>query len=127
MRIKCNRCGRGNGILFNQQNSCLNRNNFLSSESFANGDINNSPMFFDENKVFSFSPNHTNKTNNKEKGEKGNKKSNKCKKPFIERPGDWICCKCQNLNFAFRTNCNRCHLNRADNKKYMQHCGQNNL
>ena len=29
-------------------------------------------------------------------------------KPFIERPGDWICKNCLNLNFAFRTECNRC-------------------
>lgn len=75
-------------------------------------------------KDFSLSPIHTNKTYYKEKGEKGNKKSNKCKKPFIERPGDWICCNCQNLNFAFRTNCNRCHLSKAENQKIMQQCGQ---
>ena len=90
--------------------------------------MNNSPTFFDNQNVFSFSPNNTNKTNNVkekgEKGEKGNKKSNKCKKPFVERPGDWICCNCQNLNFAFRTNCNRCHLTRRENQKYLQQYGQ---
>ena len=31
-------------------------------------------------------------------------------KHFIEREGDWICNKCQNLNFAFRLQCNRCQL-----------------
>ena len=46
--------------------------------------------------------------------------------PLIERKGDWSCPKCRNLNFAFRTNCNRCHLNRTENKKYIQHCGKNN-
>ena len=40
----------------------------------------------------------------------------KFKKPLIERPGDWICFNCHNLNFAFRTNCNRCHIT----KKYNQ-------
>lgn len=29
-------------------------------------------------------------------------------KPFAEREGDWICSDCRNLNFAFRTQCNRC-------------------
>ena len=39
------------------------------------------------------------------------------KKPFIERPGDWICSNCQNLNFSFRTNCNRCHLPKNEKQK----------
>ena len=29
-------------------------------------------------------------------------------KTFTERSGDWICNSCRNLNFAFRTLCNRC-------------------
>lgn len=29
-------------------------------------------------------------------------------RPFYERSGDWICNECKNLNFAFRTCCNRC-------------------
>lgn len=46
-------------------------------------------------------------------------KNNECqnfKKPFIERAGDWICLNCHNLNFAFRTNCNRCHLTKRENQ-----------
>ena len=35
------------------------------------------------------------------------KKTYKC---FTERTGDWICNSCKNLNFAFRTVCNRCGL-----------------
>lgn len=31
-------------------------------------------------------------------------------RPFCERTGDWICKKCRNLNFSFRTECNRCKL-----------------
>ena len=34
----------------------------------------------------------------------------KCKKPFEIREGDWTCEFCYNLNFAFRTKCNRCGL-----------------
>jgi hypothetical protein len=36
------------------------------------------------------------------------KKEEKCKKPFEIREGDWTCEFCYNLNFAFRTKCNRC-------------------
>ena len=39
------------------------------------------------------------------------------KQQFIERPGDWICYNCQNLNFTFRTNCNRCHMPKIENMK----------
>jgi len=35
-------------------------------------------------------------------------KTDKTKKVFSERPGDWQCFKCKNLNFAFRKRCNRC-------------------
>ena len=39
-----------------------------------------------------------------------NKLCKKNHKPFVEREGDWICNNCKNLNFAFRTECNRCKL-----------------
>ena len=35
-------------------------------------------------------------------------------RPFGERTGDWICKKCRNLNFAFRTECNRCKLSKKE-------------
>ena len=38
-------------------------------------------------------------------------------KQFTERPGDWVCAKCKNLNFAFRLTCNRCHLQKAESEK----------
>ena len=39
-----------------------------------------------------------------------NKNKQKNKKYFEVRDGDWICCKCNNLNFSFRNKCNRCLL-----------------
>ena len=39
---------------------------------------------------------------------------NKNIKPFVERTGDWICKKCQNLNFSFRNKCNRCGLEKTE-------------
>ena len=47
------------------------------------------------------------------------------KKMFIEKPGDWICNNCQNLNFSFRTNCNRCHLPKSENRKLNQNFQMN--
>ena len=52
-------------------------------------------------------------------------------KPFMEREGDWVCSKCKNLNFAFRTRCNRCHLQKSElekrnNTKYNNNCNTNN-
>ena len=29
----------------------------------------------------------------------------------------WVCNNCKNLNFAFRTECNRCHLAKGSNEK----------
>ena len=29
-----------------------------------------------------------------------------------ERAGDWICSRCNNHNFSFRTNCNMCHISK---------------
>ena len=40
--------------------------------------------------------------------------------PLIERKGDWTCPNCHNLNFAFRQQCNRCHLAKSDNPKIIQ-------
>jgi len=38
----------------------------------------------------------------------------KSKKPFSERPGDWVCIKCKNLNFSFRNSCNRCETTKIE-------------
>lgn len=40
----------------------------------------------------------------------------KKKRPFVERVGDWVCFQCKNLNFSFRTSCNRCQLSKFDNQ-----------
>ena len=38
-------------------------------------------------------------------------------KVFTEREGDWVCNNCKNLNFAFRVECNRCHLPKGSKEK----------
>ena len=47
---------------------------------------------------------------NKNKFVNANKNKQKNKKNFEVREGDWICSKCNNLNFSFRIKCNRCSL-----------------
>lgn len=42
------------------------------------------------------------------------KKEIKRKKVFKERIGDWICFNCNNLNFSFRTLCNRCKISKNE-------------
>lgn len=46
-----------------------------------------------------------------------NKIFKKKNKVFTEREGDWVCQSCKNLNFAFRVECNRCHLPKPSNDK----------
>ena len=43
------------------------------------------------------------------------KKSN-----FVERQGDWICMRCQNLNFSFRVVCNRCKISKGESEMIYQ-------
>ena len=49
-----------------------------------------------------------NKSNNNKMIGGSNNNNNNMK--FSERIGDWVCYNCDNLNFAFRTVCNRCQL-----------------
>ena len=46
-----------------------------------------------------------------------NKTFKKKNKIFTEREGDWVCHNCKNLNFAFRVECNRCHLPKPSEDK----------
>ena len=123
-RIQCNRCGRTQSqILFNNgnnystgnllSNNCIN-DNFLYLKNQFNYNVNKKStdnLYYDNN----FSPKNKNDSKDKKK-----------KKPFIEREGDWICIKCNNLNFAFRNNCNRCNLSKSDNQKFFKKFKSNN-
>lgn len=46
---------------------------------------------------------------------------------FTEREGDWICLKCKNLNFSFRTVCNRCAMPRASFDKTTENANSNEI
>ena len=59
-----------------------------------------------------------------------NFKEEKAKMPFQIRVGDWICLRCNNLNFSFRIKCNRCGLLKEQNhlceNNYYNHFDSNN-
>ena len=54
--------------------------------------------------------NNLGQNNNNEDINESDKREENYKKPFEIREGDWTCEFCYNLNFSFRTRCNRCGL-----------------
>lgn len=56
-----------------------------------------------------------------------NNKNNKNNKLFSERIGDWTCFHCNNLNFAFRTVCNRCQLSKEESDAFLMKFQMNNI
>ena len=61
-----------------------------------------------ESNKFKFIRGENNTENKKKENNKKNKKKQK------ERKTDWLCLNCQNLNYGFRKNCNRCQIQRKD-------------
>ena len=51
----------------------------------------------------------------------------KTKKKFVERKGDWKCSKCKNINFSFRSQCNKCKISKEESDKYFIKLGENIL
>ena len=51
----------------------------------------------------------------------------KTKKKFVERKGDWKCSKCKNINFSFRSQCNKCKISKEESDKYLIKLDENNL
>ena len=85
-----------------EENSLINQN----QENKANKNVNSifslnftGYEFFPKNYIINNGFKNNLLLNNKNKIRKNN---------FKERKGDWICRVCNNLNFAFRINCNIC-------------------
>lgn len=51
-----------------------------------------------------------------QKNQRSEKKKKKEKKTFAERDGDWCCYNCKNVNFRFRTSCNKCQLSKKESE-----------
>ena len=83
-----------------------NNDNDLKDSEFFNID------FFNNNEKINSIKEEKNNINEKinKKGKK-KKKINKLKNYNIKK-GDWLCPKCNNINFAFRTVCNICGINK---------------
>lgn len=112
VRTRCNRCGHAQMIY---KSSSIQSGNVSLSNNFKQFSSGLSQMVFPNS--------HFNLANNILMGNTFNQTDdkNKNQKPLIEREGDWICMRCKNLNFAFRIQCNRCHLTKNENKKLYEH------
>ena len=91
-------------ILENYFNNLLNNNEIINQAQQNNQ--NSNPVYFCYNRE---------QNNLRGNFDISNKKNNLNiikfkKKPFDKRKGDWNCPKCNNLNFSFRTVCNRCKI-----------------
>lgn len=121
----CNRCGNIN-IDFSEKNFSSNNLPFVfpfennyppfspvnnNPGSLQNSYIANSYMdqFQNQNEKYLFSKNDK----KKKKAKKNTNQKNKEKRPF-----DWICNRCNNLNYSFRTFCNICNLPKSQNVFY---------
>ena len=122
----CNRCGNINSSSFPDKNySASNLPFVLNFEK-------NFPSFSPVNDNSGSIPNtyitnsYADQTQNQHdkglfsKNTKKNKKSKKNNNPKYKdkRPFDWICNRCNNLNYSFRTFCNICNLPKSQNVFY---------
>ena len=111
----------------NIKNNKLNPDNNINNNLNSIINIDNSPIYIpiqmrnnEQNQSNNISVNKMNKKSKKNeaknnqnkinKFDKKNNKDGKIKRNFEVRLGDWNCAKCNNLNFSFRSKCNRCGL-----------------
>ncbi len=95
-------------LIIEKEKNIIDKTNLLKNKKSQNkfNQIIN-PIIY--NKFGFFSNNMINDSDKKEYIKDKNKNENK-KKNFEERKGDWLCLFCNNLNFSFRTKCNRCKM-----------------
>ena len=91
--------------------------------SIISNSINNSESIFSNSNVFNNNITSINNQNEQAsnilKSKKGKKIRKKLNKKYKDkRPFDWICNRCGNLNYSFRTICNICKLPLKDNPFY---------
>ena len=120
-------------------NRCGNINNNINYQNYTSFSSSNLPFVFPfENNINNLAPfsvnNNSNELNNKyiisansqndqylfSKNTKKNKKNKKINNQKVKekRPFDWVCNRCNNLNYSFRIFCNICNLPRNENQYY---------
>jgi len=119
----CNRCGNINKNINYQNYTSFSSSNLPFVYSFENkfppfSNVNN-----DSNNLKSNYINSANNQNDQFLFSKNTKKNKKAKKTNNQkhkgkRPFDWICNRCNNLNYSFRVICNICNLPRNENQFY---------
>ena len=123
----CNRCGQ-----INKNISYQNFTSFSSSNLPFVISIDNNNKFIPfgnniNNNNNDLKSNYINSANNSQneqylfsKNSKKNKKAKKSnnQKHKEKRPFDWVCNRCNNLNYSFRIFCNICNLPRNENQFY---------
>ena len=144
MERNCIRCGKINNKAIQVNNPSFNLDNIpllfrKDNNIFPFSNINNSNSNFNCNFVNSNIDNISNRNiyhnnfncyqNNQNEEENilskipKTKKGKKTQKKLIQkyknkRPYDWICNRCLNLNYSFRSVCNICKLPLKDNPNY---------
>ena len=96
-------------------NSFIKHLNLLSQPFVPKNKIIPSFLFNSDNYLF-----NAKAENIKKKREERRKKKNN----FVKREGDWICYKCKNLNFAFRSICNKCKLPKQESENQLFDLGK---
>ena len=105
----------------NNSNNLYYNNNF--SSNFVNSNINNISNRNIYHNNFNCYQNNQNEEENILSKIPKTKKGKKTQKKLIQkyknkRPYDWICNRCLNLNYSFRSVCNICKLPLKDNPNY---------
>lgn len=144
----CRKCGKINNNIFQTNNSSFNLSNLpllfrKDNINFPFSNINNSNSLYYNNNISNYVNSNINNISNRNiyhnryiccqnnQNDEENilsripktKKGKKAQKKLIQkyknkRPYDWICNRCFNLNYSFRTFCNICNLPLKDNPNY---------
>ena len=86
---------------FSTANNMNNNTNDFNNKYFISGNSQNEQFLFSKN------------TKKNKKSKKNNNQKIKEKRPF-----DWVCNRCNNLNYSFRIFCNICNLPKNENQFY---------
>ena len=110
-----------NKIIENKNNNEINYNSKNEKENIFQNDIvsKDSPHIDSpkRNEHINYPNNFVDHEFSYENSNSNFRKKARHKKHFKVRFGDWICPKCENLNFSFRSKCNRCGLSKEKSEQ----------